>query len=146
MSTIATPVDDGNCYVCGPENVDGMHLRFERDGAAGAFAKVVLDQKYQGWRGVAHGGVVMMLLDEVMAHASGVAGQRGMTAAISVRFRGRVPLGVELTLRAAVKWHRRNVLGVEGTLSGPDGSTLASAEGSFVSAGTAEPGEFMRRP
>jgi acyl-coenzyme A thioesterase PaaI-like protein len=146
MSTTPPPVDDGNCYVCGPHNHEGMQVRFERDGASGASAKVVIDPKYQGWRGVAHGGVVMMLLDEVMAHASGVAGQRGMTASVAIRFRNPVPLGVELTLRAEVKWHRRNVLGVEGTLSGPDGLTLASAEGNFVSAGTAEPGEFMRQP
>jgi acyl-coenzyme A thioesterase PaaI-like protein len=144
MSTIPSPpVDDGNCFVCGPHNTDGLQVRFERDGESGARARVILDPKYQGWRDVAHGGVVMMLLDEVMAHASGVAGQRGMTASVAVRFRGPVPLGVELMLRGIVKWRRGKVLGVEGTLCGPDGATLASAEGSFVSAGTAEPGEFM---
>ena len=30
----------------------------------------VLRNDFQGWKGVAHGGIVMMMLDEAMAHAA----------------------------------------------------------------------------
>jgi uncharacterized protein (TIGR00369 family) len=129
------PVDDGHCFACGPKNPDGLHLAFERIGDDRVSATIALDQKYQGWRGIAHGGIVMMLLDEAMAHASGNAGERGMTASMSVRFRKPVPLGVPLVLEGFVRWRRGRVLGLEGRLSGPDGVLLATSEGNFVSAG-----------
>jgi len=129
------PVDDGNCFACGPKNPDGLHLVFERNPDGSVHAAITLDAKYQGWRGIAHGGIVMMLLDEAMAHASGNAGERGMTASMSVRFRKPVPLGVPLRLDGLVRWRRGRVLGLEGRISGPDGLLLATSEGHFVSAG-----------
>jgi len=129
------PVDDGNCFACGPHNADGLHLAFERNPDGSVHATITLDAKFQGWRGIAHGGIVMMLLDEAMAHASGNAGERGMTASMAVRFRKPVPLGVPLTLDGFVRWRRGRVLGLEGRVSGPGGVLLATSEGNFVSAG-----------
>ncbi len=129
------PVDDGNCFACGPNNPDGLHLTFERSPDGSVRATIVLDQKFQGWRGIAHGGIVMMLLDEAMAHASGNAGERGMTASMSVRFRKPVPLGEPLVLDGSVRWRRGRVLGLEGRISAADGALLATSEGNFVSAG-----------
>ena len=30
VRTVSIPVDDGNCFACGPENPIGLHLHFER--------------------------------------------------------------------------------------------------------------------
>ncbi len=133
--TREVPVDDGKCFACGPDNPDGLRLSFERNPDGSVHATVTLDTKYQGWQGIAHGGIVMMLLDEAMAHASGNAGERGMTASMSVRFRRQVPLGVALDLHGFVKWKRGRVLGLEGRVMGPEGELLATSEGHFVSAG-----------
>lgn len=110
-------------------------MRFERVGDGAARTTILLDAKYQGYSGIAHGGMVMMLLDEAMAHATGMLGEKGMTASIAVRFRKPVPTGVELTLHGEVKWQRRRVLSVEGTITDPSGEVLATSEGSFVTAG-----------
>lgn len=138
----AGPVDDGACFACGPHNVDGLRLRFERDGRDGARARVTLAAKYQGYRDVAHGGIVMLLLDEAMAHAAGMAGEKVMTAAVAVRFRAPVPLGSALTLVGRVASKRGKILKVEGALLDAAGTTLATAEGSFASLGPIEPGRF----
>ena len=132
------PQDDGNCFACGPHNPGGLHLQFERDGKAGARSTIVLDPKYQGYSGIAHGGMVMMLLDEVMAHASGMVGEKGMTASVSVRFRKPVPVGIELTLHGEVKWQRRRVLAIEGSITDSSGDILATSEGNFVTTGKLE--------
>ena len=130
------PVDDGRCFACGPFSVDGLHLRFEPDGENAVKATITLGPRFQGWRGVAQGGIVMTLLDEAMAHACGAAGERGMTASMETRFRAPVPLGVPLLLRGALKWRRGKVLALESTVArAGDGTVLASAEGSFVSYG-----------
>jgi acyl-CoA thioesterase FadM len=77
----------------------------------------------------------MMLLDEAMAHACGLAGERGMTASMQLRFRAPVPLGKVLVVTGCVKWKRRKVLALEATVALEDGTILAEGEGSFVSAG-----------
>ncbi|HEV3087447.1 MAG TPA: PaaI family thioesterase [Candidatus Elarobacter sp.] len=131
----AAPIDDGRCFVCGPYNAEGMHLRFERAGEGAVRATIVLPPRFQGWRGTAHGGVVMMLLDEAMAYACGELGLRGMTAKMDLRFREPVPLGVQIVITGKVKWHRRHVIALESAISLAGGTVLATAEGSFVSKG-----------
>jgi acyl-coenzyme A thioesterase PaaI-like protein len=132
----ALPIDDGRCFACGPYSADGLHLRFEPAGADAVRTQITLPPRFQGWRGLAHGGVVMMLLDEAMAHACGLVGERGMTAAMQLRFRAPVPLGEPLLVTGSVKWKRRKVIALEATVAlAADGAVLASGEGSFVSAG-----------
>ena len=132
----ALPIDDGRCFACGPFSPDGLHLRFAPAGADAVRAQITLPPRFQGWRGLAHGGVVMMLLDEAMAHACGLVGERGMTAAMQLRFRAPVPLGEPLVVTGEVKWKRRKVIALEATVAlAADGTVLASGEGSFVSAG-----------
>jgi len=141
------PFDDGNCFACGPENPIGMHLLFERasDGEE-VVARATLAPQYQGWRGIAHGGIVMALLDEAMAHAAGFAGHRGVTATVSVRFRKPVPLEEPIEVRGRVAWQRRNVLGVEGKIFDSGGKLLAHAQGSFVSRGRLDAAADRRNP
>ena len=141
------PFDDGNCFACGPANPIGMRLHFDRaPGGDGVLARATLAAEYQGWRGIAHGGIVMALLDEAMAHAAGFAGHRGVTANVSVRFRKPVPLEVPIEIRGRVTWQRRNVLGVEGHVFDADGNLLARAQGSFVSRGTLHAAADRRNP
>ena len=133
------PFDDGNCFACGPDNPIGMRLHFDASAdGEGVVARITLASNYQGWRGIAHGGIVMALLDEAMAHAAGFAGHRGVTAAVSVRFRKPVPLERPIQVRGRVTWQRRNVLGVDASVLDDHGDVLAHAEGSFVSRGRLE--------
>ena len=133
--TEARPVDDGRCFACGPYNADGMHLHFERTGEGEVQARITLPPRFQGWRGTAHGGVVMTLLDEAMAHACGAIGEQAMTASMALRFRAPVLLGEPLLVTGTVKWKRRHVIALDATVADARGEVLASAEGSFVSLG-----------
>lgn len=141
------PFDDGNCFACGPDNPIGMHVHFDRaSDAPGVLARVELAPEYQGWQGIAHGGIVMALLDEAMAHAAGYAGHRGVTAAVSVRFRKPVPLEQPIEVRGRVTWQRRNVLGVDARILDAAGNVLAHAQGSFVSRGKLDAADDRRNP
>jgi uncharacterized protein (TIGR00369 family) len=132
----SVPFDDGNCFACGPDNPIGLQLHFDRAADSdGVVARFTLASQYQGWRGVAHGGIVMAVLDEAMAYAAGFAGHRGVSAALKVRFRKPVPLEVPIEARGRVAWQRRGVLGVEAAIYDSGGALLAQAEGSFVSRG-----------
>jgi uncharacterized protein (TIGR00369 family) len=134
---VSVPIDDGYCFACGPENPIGLHVHFE-PAADGVRAQLTLAPEFQGWKSVAHGGIVMALLDEGMAHAAGYAGHRGMTASANVRFRKPVPVGEPLTVTGKVTWQRRNVLGLEAAIRDASGTTLAEGEGKFVSMGAVD--------
>lgn len=129
------PIDDGKCFACGPFADRGIGLRFEPDGDGRVRGAVVLEPRFQGWAGIAHGGIVMTLLDEGMAHACAAAGERGMTAEVKVRFRKPVPLGEPLVVRGWIDERRGRVLRVAAAVEDAHGTVLAGSEGSFVSAG-----------
>lgn len=144
MSSI--PIDDGRCFACGPENEHGLQLRFERDGEDGVRARTALRERFQGWRGIAHGGIALCLLDEAMAHAAGAAGHRGVTASMNARFRQPIPLGEPLDVQGRVKWLRRNVLELHASVRDAAGTVLVEAEGRFVSQGRLEDAADRRNP
>jgi uncharacterized protein (TIGR00369 family) len=142
---VSAPIDDGNCFACGPENPIGLHLHFEPENDA-AVAHTTLQPPFQGWKGIAHGGIAMMLIDEAMAHAAGFAGHRGVTASMNVRFRKPVPIGAPIVLRGKVTWQRRTVLGVEASVYDANGTLLVQGEGHFVSRGPLEAVDDRRNP
>lgn len=136
--TQAIPIDDGNCFVCGPDNPIGMHLHFKADperGPTAVFAQAILRPEFQGWKGVGHGGAVTALLDDAMAYAAGAAGHRGMTASLTTRFRKPVPLGEPVIVRGHVVSERRHIIFVEATIESADGTLLVEGDGKFVSRG-----------
>ncbi|MGH7709404.1 MAG: PaaI family thioesterase [Vulcanimicrobiaceae bacterium] len=140
------PIDDGHCFGCGRNNPIGLQLHFEPNGSGAVRTTVVLTQPYQGWRGVAHGGIVATLMDEAMAYAAGEAGYLGMTAELTVRFRKPVPLDEPLELTAHTLWQRRNVFAFEASISDAGGTVLASAQGNFVARDKLAPGQVLGEP
>jgi uncharacterized protein (TIGR00369 family) len=143
-SKLEAPVDDGRCFGCGPESTIGLHMRFDELADKSVESRLTLEPQFQGWRGVAHGGIVALVLDEAMAYAAGAHGHLGVTAEMSMRFRKPVPTGEALLVRGKVLWQRRNVFGIEASIHDAAGTTLlASGEGSFVSRGKLAPGQRL---
>ena len=99
--------DDGYCFACGQENPHGLAMRVGyEDQDQAAVCSIVLPERFQGWAGIAHGGVVSTMLDEIMAHAVVHFVGLGMTAAMESRYRAPVPLGQELLVRGWIAKHR----------------------------------------
>ena len=53
------------CFACGTENPIGLNLQFYSEGSA-VCTEISLNKVYEGWEGIAHGGIVSTLLDEVV--------------------------------------------------------------------------------
>ncbi len=79
------------CFGCGQENPDGLQLDFSYS-INRAWTETVLKPKYQGYPGIAHGGIVTTLLDEAMAHVLMKKGLFAVTAKLEVKFREPVPI------------------------------------------------------
>lgn len=141
---LEVPVDDGFCFGCGPKSAIGLHMSFTELADRSVESRLVLSPAYQGWQGVAHGGIVALVLDEAMAYAAAAHGYLGVTGEMKMRFRHPVPIGASLLVRGKVLWQRRNVFGIEASIASEDGTTqFAGGEGSFVSRGKLAPGQRL---
>jgi acyl-coenzyme A thioesterase PaaI-like protein len=87
--------DDHYCFGCGGLNPHGLHLRFfrNRDGN-GVWAPWTPAREHEGYTGIAHGGIITTVLDEVMGWALSSQEIWAMTARITVAFRKPVEIGV----------------------------------------------------
>lgn len=118
------------CFVCGVENPHGLVLKFYEPEPGETEAEVSVPEDYQGYPGVAHGGVIAAMLDEAAARAFlGPAAPRFMvTARLTIRYRRPVPVGVPLLLKGHAREDRGRVAVGAGELFDGQGNLLAEAE------------------
>ena len=58
-----------NCFVCGVENTYGLNLSFYSTKLGEVTVETVVPDRFQGYPGVVHGGIVASLVDEVLGRA-----------------------------------------------------------------------------
>jgi uncharacterized protein (TIGR00369 family) len=122
-----------NCFACGSLNTHGLQLVLHAADDR-AWIETTLDERFQGWDGIAHGGIICTLLDEVMAWALVEHDLWGVTARMQVDFRKPVPTGTPIRAEGRVTRARRRIVEAEGTLYDATGAVLAEATGTFVAA------------
>jgi acyl-coenzyme A thioesterase PaaI-like protein len=122
--------DGGVCFGCGKGNPRGLQLEFRWEGDL-----MVSDwtpaPEHQGWEGHAHGGMVALVLDEVMAQCVNRCGYLTPTAEISVRFRKPALVGEPLRL-TATKPAGRRLLTVRAEARDRVGTLMAEATAKFL--------------
>jgi len=138
-------IEPHNCFACGSLNVHGLHLELHAGGDR-CWTELVLDRRFEGWEGIAHGGIVCTILDEVMAWALVDHDLWGATARLSVDFRRPVPIGRRIRGEGRVRETKRRVIYAEGVLvDAEDGTELARAQATFVGAPEARKQELKER-
>ncbi|MBI4726164.1 PaaI family thioesterase [candidate division TA06 bacterium] len=130
-------IDDKGCFACGRKNPDGLQLKFNYPQPGTCRAAFVPEQKYQGWQGILHGGIVSTLLDEALAHAvggsEGGGGASGaVTAELTVRFKRPVKIGQEVILKGQVIQDKGRVVEAYSEITSRQGDILAFASGKLV--------------
>lgn len=120
-----TVADDRWCIACGENNPWGLHLRFRWEGDD-LVSDFVPQRVHQGWAGVTHGGVLCILLDEVMNNLLCYTVGAVVTAELSVRFRNPAPVGVPVQVRARLTGSRMRLHQAEAEAVLPDGTVLAT--------------------
>lgn len=94
--------EDGGCFGCSPSNPVGLGMRFRRHGGLIRAHQRIAD-RFHGAPGVAHGGIVATLLDEVSCAAAVFVGDRHVvTGELVVRYERPVPVEVDLDLEAEI--------------------------------------------
>ncbi len=94
--------DDHYCFGCGQQNPIGLKLPFYEEGdSRRVWAPWTPLREHQGFEGIAHGGLITTVLDEVMGWVIYLRRIWAVTGTINVRFRKPVEIGVPTR---AVAW------------------------------------------
>jgi uncharacterized protein (TIGR00369 family) len=100
---------DGHCFGYGQLNMEGFRLVFQ-PGPDGSSVDFEVPDKYQSWAGMAHGGIVALLLDEAVGWAAWHAGHPGVTGRLQVSYRRPLKLGEPVRIVGKVERVRRTLV------------------------------------
>lgn len=124
--------DNQRCFVCGKHNPDGLHLDFEPEGTAGVRTTFTIPERFQGFAGITHGGILATILDECMVNTIWLRGVAAVTARFEVRLRRPVTIGQPVTFRAHVVRQSSKGFEVESHAELEDGTVVADAKGLLI--------------
>ena len=138
-------IDPHACFACGQLNANGLRLDLHAaDGRC--WTEVVIPDRFQGWDGIAHGGILATILDEVMAWATIAEDNWGVTARMAIEYKRPATVGTLVRGEGEVVRVRRRLIETAGhLLDAATGETIATAEGLFVAAGEARKRELQER-
>jgi acyl-coenzyme A thioesterase PaaI-like protein len=134
-----------NCFACGTLNTSGLGLVLHLEHAR-SWTELTLDRRFEGWEGIAHGGIVSTILDEVMAWSLVASDNWGVTARLALEFRRPVPIETRIRADGWVERSRRRVVDTAARLIEVEtGVELATATGVYVAADPARKRELQDR-
>jgi acyl-coenzyme A thioesterase PaaI-like protein len=122
------------CFVCGLQNPVGLHVAFYENHESDpqqVRIDVVIPSKYQGYPGVAHGGILAAILDELAGRAVLIGGSDEdlmMTLKMELRYRQPTPTETPLTGVGWITQRRGNRAKAHSELRLPDGRVSVEAD------------------
>jgi uncharacterized protein (TIGR00369 family) len=128
------PNPTNHCFGCGGANENGMLLTFEVDLEQKKIrGNFVLGARYQGGGGMAHGGIIALLLDEVMGKVCRFENVRSaVTAELNVQFLKPVRVAEEIVVEGWQEERKGRNLFLYGEIRNLAGVVLAKGKGRFV--------------
>jgi uncharacterized protein (TIGR00369 family) len=119
-----------------------MKLTFEQDDAARKIiGRFRLGAEYQGAFGIIHGGVIAVVLDEVMGKVCRFRGVRAVTAEMNIEYLKPVWVDADLIVEGYEKEMAGRNLHLIGEIKDASGRLLARSRGRFVILGQAQRAE-----
>jgi uncharacterized protein (TIGR00369 family) len=121
------------CFVCGPDNSEGMRLKFTLDEERQTFVcRFRLPKRYTGPPGHCHGGVIACILDDAMGKANKLRNVVALTKEMTVEYLKPVPLHKPLIVEGKeVSVHGRQHINMAEILN-EKGEVLARSKGVFI--------------
>jgi len=125
------PAHQPHCLGCGPDNPHGHHLQVRRYGD-GVVAEHTFDNRHVGAPGIAHGGAVATVLDDLFGFVLYVVGDLAVTRHLEVGYRAPVLLGVPYLLEAGLDRREGRKLFVSARGVDEDGALVVEAQAVFI--------------
>jgi uncharacterized protein (TIGR00369 family) len=131
---LLTPNVTNHCFGCGGANARGMQLTFEQDDATRRIRGMFrIPADFQGGAGIVHGGIVALLLDEVMSKLNRFQSDRAVTGELSVKYVKPVPVDEEIIVEGWETERNGRKIVREGEIRDTSGVVLARGRAVFIS-------------
>lgn len=130
-------INSKHCFVCGTENQNGLQMTFQQIDASTVQSKYIIAECFQGWSGIAHGGIVASILDEVMARLfifSETEKRFLVTAKLEIKYRRPVPIGKEITIMGKKLEDKGKLAKAQAVITNGQNEILAEAVSIFIQA------------
>jgi uncharacterized protein (TIGR00369 family) len=121
------------CFVCGPDNPEGMRLSFTLDEERSTFlCEFNLGERYTGPPGHCHGGIIASILDDAMGKVNKLRHVVALTKEMTVEYLKPVPLHQSLRVESReVAVHGRQHVNMAEIVN-KEGEVLARGKGIFI--------------
>ena len=134
-----------HCFACGTLNTSGMGLVLHVEPGR-CWTDLTVQRRFEGWDGIAHGGIIATILDEVMAWSLVGEDNWGVTARLSLEFRRPVAIDVPIHAEGWITRSRRRIVDTAARLvDTASGTELATATGVYVAADETRKQELRER-
>ena len=119
--------DDHFCFACGKNNPDGLQLDFKVEGPK-LYAEYTFPKKFQGYADVVHGGMLSLVLDEVMVNLPWKKYNSPVVSAeLNIRLRKPARVGERIIFSAEIEKEVKGIIFMKGSAATPDGDVIATA-------------------
>ena len=117
------------CFVCGRNNPVGLYMRFDDNGENEVRSEYTVPERYQGYPGIVHGGVLAAMLDEAVARVSFIGDPHHfmMSVRLEVLYRHPVPVAKPLCVVGRIVRLRGRLGKAEGKVILEDGTVACEA-------------------
>ncbi len=133
-----------NCFACGSLNEHGLGMTIHIDRGR-AWSELTLEQRFEGWAGVIHGGILATLLDEVMGWTMAADDDWGVTARLAVTYRRPVEPGTLVRVEGWVTRSRRRLVETAGRVVDGNGAECATATATYATVDETRKRELRER-
>lgn len=103
-----------NCFACGSNNGVCLRLKFHKREDDSVFGDFFADQKFEGYSGIIHGGIIATLLDSAMTHCLLMQGIPALTGRLSIRYSVPIRTGTVVRLEARIVKKSHKIFTLEG--------------------------------
>ena len=126
--------NSNHCFVCGLENPSGLKLSFYDNGLDEVSCTYTISEEFQGYPGIAHGGVIAAILDEAAGRTVLISDTANfmMTAHLDIKYRAPVPVGQPLHIVGPLIKNKGRIAQTEAEIYLPDGTLAVQASATIV--------------
>jgi acyl-coenzyme A thioesterase PaaI-like protein len=128
------PPHHPGCLGCGPDSPHGFHLEVRREGDE-VVTEHTFTARLAGAPGIAHGGAVATVVDDLLGFLLYVAVMAGVTRRLEVDYLKPVLLDTPYVVRGRVDRREGRKLFVSCEGAGPDGVVAFRGQGLFIAVG-----------
>ena len=119
--------DDHFCFACGDKNPDGLKLDFKVEGEK-LIVEYTFPKKFQGYADVVHGGMLSLVLDEVMVNLPWKKYDTPVVSAeLNIRLKKPVKVGQKVIFSSWIEKEKGSLVIMSGQAELENGEVVATA-------------------